>query len=115
MQALSNDESASRLSSEALETGLVHDSADIYDAIAANMGMEKVVLADVDFTSELISEVSDQVARKYRVIPVYADDNEVHLALSDPQNVQALDDLRNILGKTVVGMVANEEDIDKAI
>jgi type IV pilus assembly protein PilB len=115
MQNLSSEESAGRLSEDMMETGLVQDSADIYDAIAADMGMDKVILANIEFTPELIATIPEEVAKKYRVIPVYADDNEIHLALSDPQNVQALDDLRNILGKMVIGMVANEGDIDKAI
>ncbi len=111
---LSNDESAARMHEESVDTGLMSKDS-VLDAIAADMGMDKVILTQVKFTPELIAQVPARVAKRYGVLPVEFTPTEIHLALSDPHNVQALDDLTSILGKSVRGRVALQEDIERLI
>jgi len=73
--------------------------------------LESGELGDIEFTPELIRQVPAEVARKYGVLPVGYNDEEIELALSDPHNVQALDDLSRILNKRVRGRVAMHEPV----
>ncbi|MCE5228212.1 GspE/PulE family protein [bacterium] len=108
-------ESAARMQEEAIDTGLVTTKDEILDQIAADLGMEKVLLNKIEFTPDLIQQVPANVAKKFGVLPVGYNDYEVELALSDPHNVQALDDLARVLGKNIRGRVAMQEDIERLI
>ena len=111
---MSGSESATRMRQEMVTPDLV-DEGDLLDQIAANMGMEKVILSEQNITPELIQEIPANVAKKYGIIPVRSTASEIWLALSDPHNVQMLDDLARVTGKQVHGMVASAEDIERAL
>jgi type IV pilus assembly protein PilB len=59
--------------------------------------------------------VSVSMAQMYRLVPVTMDGNTLTVALADPQNLNALDDLRFMLNCDVTGAVADEVDVDKMI
>jgi type II secretory ATPase GspE/PulE/Tfp pilus assembly ATPase PilB-like protein len=113
MEAIKNKEGATKLRPDPV-TGL-ESPQDVLAAIAADAGMEKVRLGDVDFTPELIEQISPELAKKYNVVPVRSSGEEIWLAVSDPHNVQALDELSIILNKRVHGMVALSDDIERTI
>lgn len=107
-----NPESAQSLKRALIQQGLVCED-DILDAMALEMGMEKVNLKSLTITKDLIDQIPSKIATSYKVFPVKYDDTNIQVALSDPLNIQTTDDLRQILGKDVVGVVASEEDIEK--
>ena len=53
-------------------------------------------------------DVSETMASIYKIMPLSLKNNVLTVAMSDPQNVAALDDLRNFLGVDVRGAVSNE-------
>lgn len=108
------DESAQSLKHALVSMNFANEE-DILDAVAADMGMERIDLAGVNFTPELIEEITTKVAERYRVIPVKVTEEEIWLALSDPSNLRAIDDLAHILGKRVNGMIASDDEIDAAL
>jgi type II secretory ATPase GspE/PulE/Tfp pilus assembly ATPase PilB-like protein len=97
-----------------VQTGLVKEE-EILDALAQEMGMEKVALHEIKVTPELLSAIDPKIARNYRVFPVRVTEDTVYVALADPLNIEVTDDLEKILGKKVVGMVAPEDEITHAI
>jgi type IV pilus assembly protein PilB len=109
-----NPESAATLKRSLVSQGLVKED-DILDALAREMGMEKVDLSTIDITSELVSQIDRRTATKYNVFPVKYDDETMWVALSDPLNIQATDDLERVLGKKIIGLVAPEDEISKRI
>lgn len=109
-----NNESAVSLKHSLIAMNLVTEE-DILDAVASDMGMQRVDLSTVEFTPELLDEITPDVAKRYEVIPIKSDEDELWLALSDPSNVQAIDDLSRVLGKRIYGMIAGEEELQKAI
>lgn len=109
-----SDESAQSLKRSLISQGLVRES-DILDALAQEMGMEKISFQDLRITPELVEQIDAKTAKKYQVFPVRYDDESIHVSLSDPLNIQTTDDLEKILGKKVIGVVASDEDIQKAI
>jgi type IV pilus assembly protein PilB len=110
----SGHESAQSIRRSLVQTGLVRED-DILDALAQEMRMERVHFDDLQVTPELIEQIPPRVAQKYRVFPVRYTDDEVWVALSDPLDIQTTDDLKMVLNREVVGCVAPEEDIARAI
>jgi type II secretory ATPase GspE/PulE/Tfp pilus assembly ATPase PilB-like protein len=97
-----------------VSTGLVREE-EILDALAQEMGMEKVALHEIKVTPELLASIDPKMARSYRVFPVRVTEDTLYVALADPLNIETTDDLERILGKKVVGMIAPEDEIIHAL
>ena len=112
MNRMGDDEGGARMRQETITPGMV-DDVDFLNGIADSMGMETVVLSQVQFTPELINEIKPAIAKKFGIIPVRSTETDLWLALSDPHNVQALDDLARITNKQIHGMVAHTEEVER--
>jgi type IV pilus assembly protein PilB len=55
------------------------------------------------------------LARRYRAIPIGERDGKLLVAMSDPANVYALDDIRTITNRDVQPLVATAGDVERAI
>lgn len=108
------DESATSLKNAVVSQGLARED-DILDALAANLGYEKINLRDLHVTPELVKQIDMKHAIKYRVFPVRYDDDSLYVAMADPLNIQITDDLERIYHKRVHPVVSSEEDITKHI
>jgi type IV pilus assembly protein PilB len=97
-----------------IELGLVKET-DLVAALARQVGLDYVDLGDHQIDPSAASLISDQVARRYRALPIGFDDSRLVVAMSDPSNVFALDDIRTITGLEVKPVVATAADIDSAI
>lgn len=114
---------ASRAEAESAEVGVVDymvannliREADVTQAKAAHFGAEVVNLAEMQISDEVIASVRRDVARKYRVIPVYKHEGSVTVAMADPSDLATIDSLTHILGVEVNTMVASETEIEDAL
>lgn len=88
---------------------------DVTQAKAAHFGAEVVQLANMKIEDEVISTVSRDIARKYRVIPVFKSDGKVGLAIADPSDLNTLDSLTHLLNAEIEPRVASEQDIEAAL
>ena len=109
-----NKESAAVLKKNLISQGLVRED-DILDALAREMGMDQVDLNEVEVTPDLIEQIDKRTAMKYNIFPIKYTEDTIWVALSDPLNIQATDDLERILSKKVIGVVAPENEIQKRI
>jgi len=96
------------------DKGLVTD-ADLRVAIAKQAGMEPVDLDETIVTSDLLDMVPSHVAETYQVVPVEFDGKVLTLALADPQNISALDDMKFMLNMEVKGALSDPEAIERAM
>ncbi|HYG78443.1 MAG TPA: ATPase, T2SS/T4P/T4SS family [Planctomycetota bacterium] len=88
---------------------------DVLQALATQHGMQVVDLSQETVNPEAVKMVGVSMAQVYRIVPLSFDGGVLTIAMADPQNVNALDDLRFMLNCEVVGCVASEEQIAKAI
>jgi len=89
---------------------------DVIQALAEQAGMEVVDLDRLDsIPTEVLDKVSPSLAKIYRIVPVKYEDDVLTVAMADPLNVNALDDLRLMLSTEVVGAVSSESAVDNAI
>ncbi len=88
---------------------------DLVAALAKQIGMEFVDLQSYDVDANAVSRISDTIARRYNAIPIKLEDGRLVVAMSDPANVFALDDIRTITGLDVKPVVATRDDILDAV
>ena len=98
----------------AIRMGLVTD-AQVTEALAEQWGMTVVNLAETNIPPRVLELVPETMAEIYKIMPVSLKDGVLTVAMADPQNVAALDDLRNFLGYDVRGTVSNPQDVEAAI
>src|SRR3989338_2907443 len=60
-----------------------------------------ISLADVTIDPELVKTVPLHMAQRYRLIPIAREGDKVIVAMSDPKNLFALEDVRGVLRKEV--------------
>lgn len=78
---------------------------DLAKLLATRFGLEFVELADVNVDSTASSLIPASVAKKHQVLPVGWRDERLVLAMADPTDVLALDDVRAMTRKDVVVVV----------
>ncbi|HUZ06322.1 MAG TPA: ATPase, T2SS/T4P/T4SS family [Candidatus Paceibacterota bacterium] len=88
---------------------------DVAQAKAAQFGAEVVHLGAMQIEDEVISIIPRNVAKKYRVIPLFKADGKVAVALADPSDLNTIDSLTHLLGAEIEVRVASEPDIETAL
>jgi type IV pilus assembly protein PilB len=84
-------------------------------ALATQIGLRFVDLNDFAVDGSAVSRVPDSVCRRYTVLPVGYEDGKLLVAMADPANVFAIDDIRSITGMDVKPAVATRADVMAAI
>jgi type IV pilus assembly protein PilB len=98
-----------------LEEGLI-DGDQLSRAMAERYGLDHVDLNRYQVDMGAANLVSVQTARRYQAVPVgYVDEETVILAMADPANVLAIDDIQMMTGLNCKVAVAAEEDIEALI
>ncbi len=88
---------------------------DITEMIGMQMGVRFVDLDEIDIDAELARSVPEHLAQRYNVIPIAQNDNKLTLAMVDPLNIMAIDDIRLVTGYDIEPVISTEESIKKAI
>jgi type IV pilus assembly protein PilB len=97
-----------------IKLGVVKED-DLTQFLAKQYGVTAINLAEFDIEAEVIALIPKDVARKQRVIPVNRADKTLIVAMSDPSNIQALDDLKFLTGYNIEVVVASEVSIADAL
>ena len=98
----------------AVRMGLVTE-AQLSEALAEQWGMQVINLKETTIPPKVLELVPETMASIYKIMPVSLKNNVLTVAMADPQNLGALDDLRNFLGYDVRGAVASPADVQAAI
>ena len=88
---------------------------DLVSALAEQVGLDFVDLSEYPIDPVMATLLPDQLARRYRAIPIGERDGKLLVAMSDPANVYALDDIRAITNRDVQPVVATASDVEQAI
>ncbi|MGH3090424.1 MAG: GspE/PulE family protein [Rubrobacteraceae bacterium] len=88
---------------------------DVARAQARRLRLRYVEVSEKDVDRGALGLVPENLLRKYRALPLRLEDGRLVVALGDPLNIQALEDLRMSSGHPVSPVVADEEAIDKAL
>src|SRR5437868_10718389 len=97
-----------------IDMGLIKES-DLVRALAEQVGLEFVDLTEYQVEPWAPLLLPEAVAKRYRALPIGERDGKLLVAMSDPANVYALDDIRTITGRDVLPVVATAADVENAI
>lgn len=88
---------------------------DIAQALTAQYGFPYLPLSNYDINPEIISVIPARVVRQYLLVPIDRIGNNLTLAMSNPLNIQAIEDVELLSGCSVQTFVSTASDIKKAI
>jgi type IV pilus assembly protein PilB len=90
---------------------------DLNFALAAQRGYELINLEGKTINPAAISAVPPQIATTNKVLPLEFDPTtkKLKVAMGNPENFRALDDLRSLMGYDVQAVLADPDQIDKLV
>lgn len=99
---------------ELLEGGVVTESQ-VASARAAQLGLPFVDLTEYPVDRSAVALVPMQVLKRYEVLPIGRDGDRLMLAMADPRDVLAIDDVRAAVRMQIRPVVAERSDLLAAI
>ena len=103
-----------KMSQVLVEKEIVSEES-MVDAISKEIGVEKIDLAEVKIDKKVLKLVSQNLCKKYNLIPFEIDGKKIKVALADPLNIFAIDDVRIVTGMKVETYIATKTQINKCI
>ena len=84
-------------------------------AVAEQTGLDYVDVGMFEIDANASTLLSPDLAHRYSVLPIAFDEGKLVVAMSDPANIFAIDDLRIVTGYEIKPVVASEGDLKAAI
>jgi type IV pilus assembly protein PilB len=87
----------------------------LIEAIEFQLGVPHVKLENFLIEKEVIDLVPEELARRYKVMPLKKRGNRLTLAMADPLDYFAIDDIRMTVGMSIDPVIATRSSLDQAI
>jgi type IV pilus assembly protein PilB len=110
----SQKDSGGKLGETLIKLGFVSEE-DITECLSQQFGVPSINLSHFDIDGNVIKLIPADVARKYNILPVNKTGATITIAMADPTNVFAMDDIKFMTGYNVEPVVASELGIKAAI
>jgi type IV pilus assembly protein PilB len=110
----SQREEGGKIGEALVRVGAVKEN-DITETLSQQFGVPSIDLASFEIDPAVVKIVPADVARKYGVLPVNKTGATLTIAMGDPTNVFAMDDIKFMTGYNVEPVVASEVALRKAI
>ena len=107
-------EKKQRLGTVLISSGIITENQ-LIEALQMQLGIDYVDLTKVNIPTELAQAVPKSLAKQYQVVPVRMVKDELYLAMSDPLNFYATEEVRKAVHKKVIPLVAKASAIDHSI
>lgn len=112
-QILANNRNIS-LDKALIERGLIKEK-DLMVLLVRELNIPFINLSKYKIDPSLQEMVPERVARHYNIIPLSSLDDTMTIAMSDPFNVFAIDDIKNITGCEIDVVMSTQSEILKAL
>jgi len=103
-----------RLGAALIKLGYVEEN-DLASFLSKHYGVPSINLAEFDVDPAVISLIPADVTQKYQLIPINRAGATLIVAMADPSNIFAIDDIKFMTGFNVEVVVAAEAAIKEAI
>ena len=107
-------EQKGRLGEVLIKNGIITEDQ-LIEALQMQLGIEYIDLSKVNIPTELAGVVPKNIAKQYTVVPVRVIKDEIYLAMADPLNFYAIEEVRKAVRKRVVPMVAQAAQVERSI
>ena len=103
-----------RLGEVLIANGIITEDQ-LIEALQIQLGIEYVDLTKINIPTELASAVPKNIAKQHSVVPVRQVKDELYLAMSDPLNFYAIEEVRKAVRRKVVPVLARAAAVERAI
>ncbi|MCS7244325.1 MAG: type IV-A pilus assembly ATPase PilB [Candidatus Calescibacterium sp.] len=108
------EEENKELDKAIIELGFISEK-EVYQILAEDLGFEFLDLSEFELKPELSQFLPDNIAKRYNAVPVKFDGEKLVVAMIDPLDTNAVDDIMLMTGLEVETVMATETDIRRAI
>jgi type IV pilus assembly protein PilB len=91
------------------------DETELTNFLSKQYGVPSINLADFEISPDVLQLVPAELAKRHQLLPVNRAGATLIVAMSDPSNIYAIDDLKFRTGLNIEVVVASEVAIDEAI
>ena len=105
-------ETKQRLGDVLIQNGFITE-AQLIDALRVQLGVDFVDLTAISIPVELAQYVPRNIAKKYCVVPVKLVRNSLYLAMSDPLDFVAQDEVKTASRKRIIPMIATRKAVEQ--
>ena len=88
---------------------------DIAIAAATEFGVPLLDLDAINIDFETVKSVSDKLIAKHRVLPLFRRGKRLFIAVADPTNLPAIDEIKFATGMSVEAIVVEDDKLQKTI
>ncbi|HEY0710362.1 MAG TPA: type IV-A pilus assembly ATPase PilB [Polyangia bacterium] len=106
--------SGERLGNSLVKVGAIQEE-DLTQFLSRQYGVPAINLAEFDIEPDVIQLVPKDVAMRHKVVPVNRAGNSLIVAMADPSNILAIDDLKFVTGYNIEVVVASDVGVNQAI
>jgi type IV pilus assembly protein PilB len=103
-----------RVGTHLVKMGFIDDD-DLVEFLSQRYGVPAINLGEVEVDESIISIIPPEVARKYTILPVSKAGAKLTIAMVDPTNVFAMDDVKFMTGYNVEPVVASDSSLRASI
>ena len=110
-------EKGQKLGKTLLDEGFISQEL-LIAVLTQQLGVEYIDLKGCKFDDEVLSLISEDIVMKYNVIPLGFDENNpnvLRVAMADPMDIIAIDDISIVTGCQIEALLAMEDDIQSTI
>lgn len=107
-------QSGERLGEALASLGFITEQ-DIIDVLEFQLGLRHVKILESPPDESVLNLIPKVLAYRYQAIPYRQEGDVLVVAMSDPLNLVALDDLRMRTGKEIKPVIATKDDVSRAI
>ena len=90
------------------------DGAHLVDFLSRQYSVPSIDLSAVDISEDVVRLVPREVCERHQLLPIALHGSTLVVAIVDPGNFHAIDDLKFLTGLNIEVVVASDEDITKA-
>ena len=110
----SQKESHRRLGDELIHTGVITERQ-LIDSLMMQLGIDYVDLSTTEISPEMASLVPKNIAKKHSAVPVMKRGDELYVALADPLNFIAIEEIKTASHLKVIPVISTQSGIERAI
>jgi len=107
-------ETGAKIGEALIQLGFVTKQS-INEVLEYQLGIPYIHIEEYEIDVNATKTITEEMAKKHILIPVKQTDTEVYVAMADPLNIFAIDDVQIFSGKDVVPLLAEEVNIIRAI
>jgi type IV pilus assembly protein PilB len=109
-----NQEDHTRVSTALIKLEILEED-DLLEFLSRHLGLATVSLDEIDIDPDTVKLVSPATAQKYMAIPYAQVNSTLHVAMADPTDLNAIDDIKFITDLSVEVSIATESEIKKSL